>query len=315
MAWVSDTAPASKIPGRFARWLKRYNAPFAGYAFISPWLIGFLFLTAYPMGMSLYYAMSDYDLLSAPEWVGMQNFDAIFEDRYFYKSISVTFLYVIWSVPLRLIAALLVALLLAQKLRGISAYRTAIYLPSLIGASIAVAVLWRNIFGLEGFVNSIVSMLGFLPKNWIGMPDTAMGTLVLLSVWQFGSAMIIFLAGLKQIPQELYEAASVDGASRVRKFFSITLPMLSPVILFNVVMGTISAFQMFTQSFIITNGGPMRSTYVYAVYLYETAFVEFRMGYASALAWILLTIVAAMTLLNFVVSKYWVFYENEEGKS
>lgn len=226
-----------------------------------------------------------------------------------------TFLYVIASVPLKLLVALVVALLLNRNIRGISFYRTIIYLPSLIGGSLAVAVLWRNIFGLNGFINQLAIWVGIAPKNWIGTPSTALGTLVLLTAWQFGSSMIIFLAGLKQIPSELYEAASVDGASPLRKFIRITLPMLSPVILFNLIMGIINAFQMFTSAFVVTNGGPVNSTEMFALFLYNKAFGSLQMGYASALAWILLVIIGIATALNFIASKYWVFYETEtEGR-
>ncbi|NRF95982.1 sugar ABC transporter permease [Paenibacillus frigoriresistens] len=294
--------------------LKNHSyAPLAGYLFISPWLIGFVILTVWPMVQSLYYTFTDFSLLSPPRWVGMQNFKEISEDRYFYNSLKVTFTFVLTSVPGRLIFALLVALLLNKKIKGISFYRTIIYLPSLIGGSVAVAVLWKNIFGINGFINHIVPLLGIEPKNWIGTPGTALGTLVTLSVWQFGSAMIIFLAGLKQIPSELYEASDVDGASRLRQFFTVTLPLLSPVIFFNLIMSVINSFQSFTAAFVVTNGGPLNSTEMYALYLYQKAFATLHMGYASALAWILLVIVAIATAINFIASKYWVFYENDAG--
>jgi multiple sugar transport system permease protein len=288
-------------------------AALAGYLFISPWLLGFLILTLWPMIQSLYYSFTDFSLLEPPKWIGPDNYKEMAHDRFFYNSLKVTFTYVLLSVPAKLTAALLVAMLLNRKIKGISFYRTIIYLPSLIGGSIAVAILWKNIFGLDGFINNIIPLLGIEPKNWIGTPDTALGTLIILRCWQFGSAMIIFLAGLKQVPGEMYEAAAVDGAGKVRQFFNITLPMLSPVILFNLVMGVIQAFQMFTSAFIITNGGPLNSTEVYALYLYDQAFTSFRMGYASALAWILLLIVVIVTSINFFASKYWVFYETEAG--
>lgn len=298
---------------RIAKLKNHSESNLAGYLFISPWLAGFLFLTLWPMAQSLYYTFTDFSLLSAPKWIGLQNFQEIAFDRYFYNSLKVTFTYVLTSVPAKLGFALLVAMLLNQKIRGIGLYRTIIYLPSLIGGSIAVAVLWKNIFGISGFINHIVPLLGIQAKNWIGTPGTALGTLVTLSVWQFGSAMIIFLAGLKQIPNELYEAAAVDGASKLRQFVSVTLPMLSPVIFFNLIMGVINSFQSFTAAFIITNGGPLNSTEMYALYLYQKAFATLHMGYASALAWILLVIVAVATMINFIASKYWVFYENEAG--
>ncbi|MFC5652055.1 carbohydrate ABC transporter permease [Paenibacillus solisilvae] len=297
-----------------SRWTKgRWNAPVVGYLFIAPWLLGFLILQLWPIIQSFYLSFTDFSLLEPARWIGMKNYRDISHDRLFFNSLKVTFLYVATSVPLKLLAALLVAMLLNRQIRGISFYRTIIYLPSLIGGSLAVAVLWRNIFGLNGFINHLVVLVGIAPKNWIGTPSTALGTLVLLTAWQFGSAMIIFLAGLKQIPAELYEAASVDGASPLRKFVSITLPMLSPVILFNLVMGIISAFQMFTSAFVVTNGGPINSTEMFALFLYNKAFGSLQMGYASALAWILLVIIGVATALNFLASKYWVFYETETG--
>lgn len=293
---------------------QRWNAPVVGYLFIAPWLLGFLILQLWPIIQSFYLSMTEFSLLEPARWIGLDNYRDISQDRLFFNSLRVTFVYVAASVPLKLIAALLIAMLLNRQIRGISFYRTLVYLPSLIGGSLAVAVLWRNIFGLNGFVNQLAVLVGIDPKNWIGTPSTALGTLVLLTAWQFGSAMIIFLAGLKQIPSELYEAASVDGASRLRKFARITLPMLSPVILFNLVMGIINAFQMFTSAYIVTNGGPVNSTEMFALFLYNKAFGSLQMGYASALAWILLVIIGVVTALNFVASKYWVFYESEGRK-
>ncbi|WP_129728975.1 carbohydrate ABC transporter permease [Ectobacillus funiculus] len=288
---------------------KRWESPIAGYLFISPWLIGFLLLTLWPMIQSVYYSFTDYSLLEAPHWVGAANYEKIFnEDKLFFKSLGVTLWFVAFSVPLKLAFALLVAMFLNQKIKGLSIYRTAIYFPSLIGSSIAVAILWGNIFGGDGLINHILSFIGVTGPNWIGSPKTALGTLVLLVIWQFGSSMVIFLAGLKQISAELYEAASVDGASKVRQFFSITLPMLSPVILFNLVLQVIGSFQMFTQAFVITKGGPVNSTYMFALYLYEKAFARMEMGYASALAWILLIIIGIVTAIIFASSRYWVFY-------
>lgn len=288
---------------------KRWESPVAGYLFISPWLIGFLLLTLWPMIQSVYYSFTDYSLLEAPNWVGTANYEKIFnEDKLFFQSLGVTLWFVALSVPLKLAFALLVAMFLNQKIKGLSVYRTMIYLPSLVGSSIAVAILWSNIFGGDGLVNHILSFVGITGPNWIGSPKTALGTLVLLVIWQFGSSMVIFLAGLKQISAELYEAASVDGASKVRQFFSITLPMLSPVILFNLVLQVIGSFQMFTQAFVITKGGPVNSTYMFALYLYEKAFARMEMGYASALAWILLIIIGIVTAIIFASSRHWVFY-------
>ncbi|MDR0136881.1 sugar ABC transporter permease [Metabacillus idriensis] len=293
---------------------KKWDAPLTGYLFISPWLLGLFLLTLYPMLQSLYFSFTDYSLLEAPNWVGIENYQKIFlQDKLFYKSLSITLFFVILSVPLKLITALLMAMFLNQKIKGISIYRTLVYLPSLIGTSVAVAILWSNIFGSDGIVNGALSLFGISGRSWIGSPDTALGTLILLVVWQFGSSMVIFLAGLKQISPELYEASAVDGATKIRQFFLITLPMLSPVILFNLVLQTIGSFQMFTQAFVITKGGPIQSTYMFALYLYERAFARFEMGYASALAWILLVIIGIVTAIIFISSRYWVFYESEKG--
>jgi multiple sugar transport system permease protein len=287
----------------------------AGYIFISPWLIGFLLLTLWPIAQSFYLSFTEYSLLADPVWIGAENYKKIFtSDPVVGKSLRVTFTFVLFSVPLKLFFSLMVAMLLNKSLKGMNLYRTAIYFPSLIGGSIAVSVLWRNMFGLDGYINQVLAWFGIVGKGWITNPDTALGTLILLNTWQFGSTMVIFLAGLKQIPQELYEAAEVDGSNKIRKFFHITLPMLSPVMFFNLVLGIIGSFQMFTSAFIVTKGGPIQSTYMYALFLYEKAFKHYQMGYASALAWILLVIVAALTLLNFMASRYWVFYETDGGK-
>lgn len=297
------------------RFLGRWESPIAGYLFISPWLIGFLLLTLYPMLLSLYYSFTDYTLMKDIKWVGFRNYHRIFmDDDKFVQSIKVTFYYVIASVPLKLIAALLVAVILNRAVRGISAYRVAIYFPSLIGGSIAVSMLWRNIFGVDGIFNQFLSIFGIEGTGWISNPKTALWTLILLTVWQFGSSMVIFLAGLKQIPRDLYEASGVDGANKFVQFFKITLPMMTPTIYFNLIMGIINAFQMFTSAYVITNGGPMNSTYVYAVYLYERAFGRYQLGYASSLAWIMLAIIVVFAGAIALTSKYWVFYENESGR-
>ncbi|WP_256709596.1 sugar ABC transporter permease [Paenibacillus sp. FSL H8-0548] len=283
---------------------------------MSPWLIGFLLLTLWPIAQSFYLSFTDYSLLEDPVWTGMDNYNKIFtSDATFTKSLGVTFMFVLFSVPLKLFFSLMVALALNKNIRGMNIYRTAIYFPSLIGGSIAVAALWRNMFGIDGYINQVLAWVGIEGVGWISNPDTSLGTLILLNTWQFGSTMVIFLAGLKQVPQELYESASVDGAGKFRKFISITLPMLSPVMFFNLVLGIIGSFQTFTSAFIITKGGPINSTYMYALFLYEKAFKHYQMGYASALAWILLTIVALLTILNFAASRYWVFYESDGGKT
>lgn len=309
-------APAADAMGALPK--KKWKSPLGkeslpGYIFISPWLIGFLLLTAWPIGQSFYLSFTEYSMLSAPEWIGGKNYERMWEDATFWKSLRVTFMFVLLAVPLRLAFSLLVAMLLNRAMRGMNLYRTLIYFPSLIGGSVAVAALWRNMFGVDGYINQILGFFGIQGMGWISHPDTALYTLILLNTWQFGSTMVIFLAGLKQIPAELYEAASVDGAGPIRKFFNVTLPMLSPVMFFNLVLSIINSFQMFTAAFIITKGGPVQSTYMYALFLYEKAFKHYQMGYASALAWVLLAIVAVLTAINFLASRYWVFYENEGG--
>jgi len=295
-------------------WLKRWESPIEGYLFISPWLIGIAFLTVWPFFQSIYFSLTKYSLLASPRWIGLQNYQTILmNDDLFRQSLKVTINFVLFTVPLKMIFALFVAMLLNRNIKGISAYRTMIYFPSLIGTSMAVSILWKNIFGADGLFNQVLHLFGIEGASWLSNPATSLPTIGLLDVWQFGSSMVIFLAGLKQISKELYEASAIDGASKPRQFISITLPMISPVILFNMVMQTIGSFQTFTQAFIITKGGPMNSTYMYAMYLYQRAFGRFEMGYASALAWILLVIIGLFTMLIFASTRYWVHYESETG--
>ncbi|WP_430104760.1 carbohydrate ABC transporter permease [Paenibacillus validus] len=305
---MTELTQASKRnhSGKLNRWIE----PIWGYVFIAPWLLGLFVLTIGPMSQSFYLSLTQYNLLELPSWVGFENYKEIFtDDKDFWTALRVTITYVVLSVPLKLFFALMVAMLLFKPIRGMSVYRAIFYLPSLVGGSVAISAIWRNLFGMDGFINKFASFLGIQGIDWINTPETALYTLVMLAVWQFGSSMVIFLAGLKQIPKDLYESASVDGASKFLSFFSITLPMLTPIILFNLVMQIIGSFQMFTQAFIVTKGGPINSTLVYALYLYQKAFAYFNMGYASALAWILLTIIALFTALVFWSSKKWVHYE------
>lgn len=285
----------------------------AGYLFIAPWLIGFLVFTLFPMVASLVLAFTDYRLTAAPKYVGLDNFTTMFfADPRYWKSVRATFFYVFSAVPLRLVFALGLAMLLNNTRRGISTYRALFYAPSIVGASVAVAIMWRQIFGSEGIINALLWVFGIPPTSWLGNPNTAIWTLILLAVWQFGSPMLIFLAGLKHIPQELYESASIDGAGGWPKFLHITIPMLSPVILFNLVLQMISGFLVFTQAFVITEGGPLDTTLFYALYLYQRAFGTFQMGYSSAMAWVLLLIIAVFTALTFKFSNNWVFYEEKK---
>ncbi|MDM5198990.1 sugar ABC transporter permease [Fictibacillus enclensis] len=281
------------------------------YLFLSPWLIGLLCLSIIPMGASLYLSFTRYDMFSSPEWIGLANYTEMFKDTKYLDSVKVTLSYVLFSVPLQLMFALAVALLLNRGLRGVKMYRAVYYIPSLFGGSVAIALLWRQLFGGEGIINKVLETFGIQGTNWISSPDTALSTLIILSVWQFGSPMIIFLAGLKQIPVELYEAAKIDGAGKIRQFFSVTLPLLTPIILFNLVMQIIHAFQAFTPAYIVSGGtgGPLDSTLFYTLYLYQKAFTHFEMGYAAAMAWILLITVAFITALIFITSKKWVHYQ------
>ncbi len=230
------------------------------------------------------------------------------------NSLKVTFKYVFISIPLKITFALIITLILNMNLRGMNFYRTIYYLPSILDGSVAVSILWRNLFETNGVINHFLANLGIKPIAWLTSPKIALTTLSLLSVWQFGSSMVFFLAGLKQISQELYEAAAIDGAGKVRSFFKITLPLLTPIVFFNLVMQTINAFQEFTASFIVTNGGPLKSTYMYGLLLYQNGFAYMKMGYASALSWVLFIIILAFTMLIFKSSAYWTFY-SDGGKS
>lgn len=286
----------------------------AGYLFISPWLIGFLVFALIPMVISFVLAFTDYDILAPAnaQFIGLDNFVRMFTtDRRYGNSLSATVRYVIAAVPLRLGIALAVAMVLNSKRRGMYFYRAAYYLPSIIGGSVAVAVMWRQMFGVDGLVNSFLGLLGIESLRWLGRPDTAIWTLIILAMWQFGSPMLIFLAGLRQIPNEYYEAAEIDGANAWRKFIGITLPLLSPIIFFNLVLQTISLFRVFTSAYIITEGQPLDTTFFYALYIFNRAFETFHMGYAASMAWVLLAIIAALTVVNFVMSRLWVFYETE----
>lgn len=290
----------------------RRNTP--AYVFLTPWFIGFFLLALGPILASLYLSFTRYDMVGDPRWVGLDNYEYMFErDRRFWKALEVTFTYVALAVPARLIMALGVAMLLDKGLRTIGLYRAIFYLPSLLGSSIAIAILWRQLFSADGVVNQVLAKIGIEGAAWISNPDTSLYTLVILAMWQFGSPMLIFLAGLRGIPRDLYEAAEIDGTSKPRQFFRITLPLLAPVIFFNLVLQTIEAFKTFSSAFIISNGtgAPADSLLFYTVYLFNEAFKFFRMGYASALAWVLLLIIGFFTAVTFFTSKYWVHYENE----
>jgi multiple sugar transport system permease protein len=284
----------------------------AAYLFLIPWILGVLLITTVPMVASLYLSFTDYRLGGSPEWVGLANYRRMLTDPAFASSALVTAKYVFVSVPLQLAFALLIAVVLNRGVRGLALYRSVYYLPSLLGGSVAVAVLWRQLFASDGLLPQLAGELGITMGSWISDPAHALSTLIVLNVWTFGSPMVIFLAGLRQIPEELMEAARVDGAGVVRRFVSVTLPLLSPVIFFNLVLQLIGSFQAFTPAYIISSGtgGPADSTLFYTLYLFQAGFQDFEMGYASALAWVLFVVIGFFTAVNFVASRYWVHYES-----
>ncbi|WP_210508718.1 carbohydrate ABC transporter permease [Naasia sp. SYSU D00057] len=292
---------------------RRRGDTLAGYVFLSPWLIGFFALTAGPMLASLYLAFTDYNIFQEPEWIGLGNFERMMEDGRFWQSVQITLVYVLVGTPVKLAAALAVAMLLNFRSRGTGFFRSAFYAPSLIGASVSIAIVWRAMFSTNGPVDGALNIFGIDIGGWVGIPALVLPMMILLAVWQFGAPMVIFLAGLKQIPAELYEAASVDGAGPFRKFRSVTLPMLSPVIFFNLLLEMINAFQVFASAYIIGSGtgGPAGATNFYTVYLYTRAFTNNQLGYASAMAWVLLAAVGVIAFILFRTSRGWVHYTGD----
>ena len=309
----SDTPPAEPKATRQQQRSRLRRQNVVAHVFMTPWLLGFLLVTSVPLFASLYLAFTDYNILYSPEFTGLENFRLMFDDYRFWDSVGVTLRYVLVSVPLQLAFALLLAVTLNRGLRGLPFYRGAYYLPSLLGTSVAIAVLWRQVFGHSGLINQVLGMFGFEGESWLQNPSTALSTLIILNVWTFGSPMVIFLAGLRQIPAELYEAARVDGAGAWRQFLNITIPLLTPIIFFNLVLQTIGAFQTFNQAYIISGGtgGPINSTLFYTLYIYQQGFVSYNMGYASALAWVLMLAIALVTAIHFLLSKHWVHYGDE----
>ena len=282
---------------------------YTGLFYVLPFVIGLLVFQLYPFLASFFYSFTDLSIANDWSWVGLSNYIKSFTaDRDFWNSLKVTGIYVFIAVPCKLVFALFIAMVLNMKIRGIRFFQTLYYIPSILGGSVAVSVIWRFMFSHDGLVNTL--QIGLPALDWLGSKALALPTVSLLAVWQFGSSMVLFLVGLKQIPVSLYEAASIDGASKVHQFFKITLPMLTPTVLFNVIMQTIGAFQEFTSAFIITGGGPMNSTYMYGMMLYNNSFKYYKMGYASAQSWILFIIIMAVTGLLFLSSKKWVYYED-----
>ena len=317
MATLSHEAPPSgplEPPApRRRRFRMTEREGWVAMIFLAPWFAGLALVTIGPILASAYLSLTDNALIDAPEWVGLDNYRRMVDDPRFYQALKVTTIYVAVSVPLQLAFALLLALVLDRGVRGLAFYRSVYYLPSLLGGSVAVAILWRQIFGTEGLVNRVLRTFGWAdPPGWVSTPDFALGTLIVLNIWTFGAPMVIFLAGLRQIPRMYYEAAAVDGAGRLRTFWHVTVPLLTPIIFFNLVLQIINAFQTFTQAFVVSGGrgGPADSTLFYTLYLYQRGFGQFDMGYASALAWVLLVIIAGLTAANFLAAKWWVFYDD-----
>ncbi|MBQ7261843.1 MAG: sugar ABC transporter permease [Lachnospiraceae bacterium] len=280
----------------------------AGIICTLPFTIGFLAFMIVPMGISLYYAFCDYNILSPPVFCGLKNFQKMFNEDIFWTSLKVTFKFALISVPLRLIFALIVALILFRSTKLTGIYRAMYYLPSMIGGSVAVAILWKRLFALDGLVNKVFMLFGMKePVSWLGDVKTAIWTLIILAVWQFGSSMLIFLSALKQIPTSLYEAAEIDGANKWQQFWQVTLPLLTSTIFFNLVMQMINGFLAFTQSQIITQGKPMNSTLFYTVYMYQQSFQFGNTGYGAALAWVMLLVIALFTWFLFATKKFWVY--------
>lgn len=281
-----------------------------GLVYILPWLIGMAFLTIYPFVNALFISFTDYNLVRDPNFIGMANYIKLFKDEDFLNTIVATMKYTVITVPLQLAFALFIAYILSFKLKGINFFRTAFYIPSLLGGNVAVAVLWRFLFQQDGLINRLIGVFGMEPVAWLSSPTGAMSVIVILKVWQFGSAMLIFLAALKDVPQDLYEAASVDGATKFYSFFKITIPLITPTIFFNLVMQLVNAFQEFNGPYLVTGRGPLNATYLTSMYIYDNAFKFFNMGYASAASWILFAIIVSVTLILFATQNKWVFYSD-----
>ncbi len=285
---------------------------YKAYFYILPWLIGFLVLQLYPFLSSLYYSFTNYNAFGKMDFLGFDNYVNLFtKDKEFYKSLGVTIKYTLLTVPGKIVMSLAIAVMLNKARRGIGIMRTIFYMPSLFGGSIAVAILWKLLFMDNGFINVILNTFGISSISWLGDPKYALNTLSLLEVWQFGSSMVMFLAVLKQVPVSLYEAAQIDGANKVKTFFKVTFPQITPVIFFTVIMQSINALQNFTSAFVITQGGPVKSTYMLGLKLYNDGFAYYKMGYASATSWIIFLLILLVTLILFGTSKYWVFYGDE----
>lgn len=285
---------------------------YKSYFYLLPWLIGFSVLQLYPFLSSLYYSFTNYNAFGKMDFIGLSNYINLFtKDKEFFKSLGVTIKYTLFTVPGKIVMSLAIAVMLNKARKGIGIMRTIFYLPSLFGGSIAVAILWKLLFMDNGFINNILNTFGIKTVSWLGDPKFALNTLSLLEVWQFGSSMVMFLAVLKQVPASLYEAAQIDGANKIKTFFRVTFPQITPIIFFSVIMQSINALQNFTSAFVITQGGPVKSTYMLGLKLYNDGFAYYKMGYASATSWIIFLLILFVTVFLFATSKFWVFYGDE----
>ena len=300
---------------RRRRGLSKLEQGYMGFILVLPWLIGFCIFKLYPFVSSLIYSFTDYDLFKGVQnVVGFQNYIDAFTKPKNIKALQVTFTYAFMTVPLKLIFALFIAYILNFRIKGVGLFRTAYYVPSILGGSVAIAVLWKALFKNGGVVNTILAMLGFESINFLADKQWALFIICLLRVWQFGSAMVLFLAALKGVPEDLYEAASIDGATRGRQFMSITIPLISPVIFYNLVTQLVQAFQEFNGPYIITNGGPRNATTLISLIVYNTAFKDYKVGMSSAMAWVMFVIVMVLTIIAFVSQKKWVYYSDDDGR-
>ena len=312
---MTKGSSAARQDLRKRRGLSKLEQGYMGFVLILPWLIGFCIFKLYPFVSSLVYSFTDYDLFRGVQnVVGFQNYIDAFTKAKNVKALKVTFTYAFMTVPLKLIFALFIAYILNFKIKGVGLFRTAYYVPSILGGSVAIAVLWKALFKNDGVVNTILTMLGFESINFLADKNWALFIICLLRVWQFGSAMVLFLAALKGVPEDLYEAASIDGATKGRQFLSITIPLISPVIFYNLVTQLVQAFQEFNGPYIITNGGPRNATTLISVIVYNTAFKDYKVGLSSAMAWVMFVIVMVLTVIAFVSQKKWVYYSDDDGR-
>ena len=312
---MTKGSSAARQDLRKRRGLSKLEQGYMGFVLILPWLIGFCIFKLYPFVSSLVYSFTDYDLFRGVQnVVGFQNYIDAFTKTKNVKALKVTFTYAFMTVPLKLIFALFIAYILNFKIKGVGLFRTAYYVPSILGGSVAIAVLWKALFKNDGVVNTILTMLGFESINFLADKNWALFIICLLRVWQFGSAMVLFLAALKGVPEDLYEAASIDGATKGRQFLSITIPLISPVIFYNLVTQLVQAFQEFNGPYIITNGGPRNATTLISVIVYNTAFKDYKVGMSSAMAWVMFVIVMILTIIAFVSQKKWVYYSDDDGR-